>query len=175
VSFSALDIVFAILILLLSLRCLLRGFIAELMSMASVALGLLAAFLFHKPGAAFVAERWFPDNPILCDVIAVIALFVIVFAAVKLLERILNDIISAIDIGAVDRFIGFFFGFAEGVLLVTLIIWLITIQPLFDPVPLLESSVIARILLPVVGSARESLDKMIEPVREISQSGGLYV
>ncbi|MDR0451878.1 MAG: CvpA family protein [Treponema sp.] len=159
-SFSALDIAFAILIFLLSLRCFFRGFITELMSMASLVLGLLAAFLFHKQAAAFVMEKWLPGSAILADVIAIAALFVIVFVAIKLLERIIQDVISAVNLGGVDRFIGLFFGFAEGVLLVTLIVWLISIQPLFDPWPLLESSVIARILLPLAGSARESLGKV---------------
>jgi membrane protein required for colicin V production len=156
-SFSALDIAFVILIFLLSLRCFFRGFITELMSMASLVLGLLAAFLFHKPASAFVMEKWLPGSVILADVVATAALFVIVFAAIKILERIIQDIISAVDLGGVDRFIGLFFGFAEGVLLVTLIVWLISVQPLFDPQPLLESSVIAQILLPLAGSARESL------------------
>jgi membrane protein required for colicin V production len=182
-NFSALDIVFVALIFLLSLRSLFRGFITELMSMASITLGFLAAFLFHKPGAAFVAEKWFPSSPVLADIIAVIALFIIVFVAVKIVERILNDIISAVDLGGVDRLIGFFFGIAEGALLITLLVWLISIQPLFDPQPLLETSVIARILLPIVGSARESLGQMIGSAHgqmigsawEIPQQRGLYV
>ncbi|MDR1353076.1 MAG: CvpA family protein [Treponema sp.] len=159
-SFSALDIAFVILIFLLSLRCFFRGFITELMSMASLVLGLLAAFLFHKPASAFVMEKWLPGSVILADVIATAALFVIVFVAIKILERIIQDIISAVDLGGVDRFIGLFFGFAEGVLLVTLIVWLISVQPLFDPRPLLESSIIAQILLPLAGSARESLENV---------------
>ena len=161
-NFSALDIAFTILIVLLSLRCFFRGFITELMSMASLVLGLLAAFLFHKPASAFVMKKWLPDSAILADIIAIAALFVIVFVAIKILERIMQDIISAVDLGDIDRFIGFLFGFAEGVLLVTLIVWLISIQPLFDPRSLLESSVIARILLPLAGSAGESLKSTVE-------------
>ncbi|MDR1587044.1 MAG: CvpA family protein, partial [Treponema sp.] len=67
-NFSALDIVFAILILLFSIRCFFRGFITELMSVASLVLGLLAAFLFHKPASAFVMGKWLPDSPILADI-----------------------------------------------------------------------------------------------------------
>jgi membrane protein required for colicin V production len=182
-NFSALDIVFAALVFLLSLRALLRGFITELMSMASVTLGLLAAFVFHKPGAAFVAEKWFPANPVISDIIAVIALFIIVFVGVKILEHILNDIVSAVDLGGVDRIAGFFLGLAEGALLVTLLVWLISIQPLFDPRPLLETSVIARILLPFVGIARESLGQLLGSAhgqllgsaQGFPQHGGLYV
>jgi membrane protein required for colicin V production len=151
-NFSALDIVFIVLIILLTLRCFFRGFINELMSVASLVLGLLTAFLFHKPAAAYVAAKWLPDSKIIADIIATAALFVIVFVAIKLLERIIQDIVSAIDLGGVDRFIGLLFGFIEGVLLVTLLVWLISVQPLFDPQPLLESSVIAQILLPFAGS-----------------------
>jgi membrane protein required for colicin V production len=157
-SFSALDIVFAILIFLFSIRCFFRGFITELMSVASLVLGLLAAFLFHKPASAFVMEKWLPNSAILADIIATAALFLIVFIAIKILEHVIQDIISAVNLGGIDRFIGLIFGFAEGVLLVTLIVWLISIQPLFDPRPLLESSVIAQILLPLAGSARKSIE-----------------
>jgi membrane protein required for colicin V production len=160
-SFSALDIVFAILIFLFSIRCFFRGFITELMSVASLVLGLLAAFLFHKPASVFVMEKWLPKSAILADIIATAALFLIVFIAIKILEHVIQDIISAVDLGGIDRFIGLIFGFAEGVLLVTLIVWLISIQPLFDPQPLLESSVIAQILLPLAGSARESIENAV--------------
>jgi membrane protein required for colicin V production len=160
-NFSVLDIAFTILIFLLSLRCFFRGFITELMSMASLVLGLLAAFLFHKPASAFVMEKWLPDSAILADITATAALFAIVFAAIKILEHILQDIISAVNLGGIDRFFGLIFGFAEGVLLVTLIVWVISIQPLFDPRPLLESSVIAQILLPLAGSARETIEKNV--------------
>jgi membrane protein required for colicin V production len=128
------------------------------MSVASLVLGLLAAFLFHKPASAFVMGKWLPDSPILADIIATAALFLIVFAAVKILKHVIQDIIAAVNLGGIDRFIGLLFGFAEGVLLVTLIVWLISIQPLFDPRPLLESSVIAQILLPLAGSARQSIE-----------------
>jgi membrane protein required for colicin V production len=159
VNFSVLDIIFAVLILLLTLRCFFKGLITEVMSMASLVLGLLVAFLFHKPAAAYVAERWLPDSRILADIIATAALFIIVFVAIKLLERIIQDIIQAVDLGGLDRFLGLIFGFVEGVLLVTLIVWLISIQPIFDPEPLLESSVIAQILLPLAGSGQEYLEK----------------
>jgi membrane protein required for colicin V production len=165
-SFSTLDIIFIVLIFLLALRCLFRGFITELMSMASLVLGLLAAFLFHKPAAAYVAARWFPGSNHIADIIAIAALFIMVFVAVKILERILQDIISAIDLGGVDRFLGFFFGIAEGILFVTLIVWLISVQPLFDPAPLLEKSVIAKILLPLADSGLESLDKITKITSE---------
>jgi membrane protein required for colicin V production len=160
-NFSVLDVVFAIFILLLSFRCFFRGFITELMSTASLMLGLLAAFLFHKPASVFVMEKWLPDSVILADIAAIAALFAIVYAVVKILGHIIRELISAVNLGGVDRFIGFAFGFVEGVLLVTLIVWVISIQPLFDPRPLLESSVIARILLPLAGSAREIIESSV--------------
>jgi membrane protein required for colicin V production len=160
-SFSVLDVVFMILVFILSLRCFFRGFITEFISMASLVLGLLAAFLFHKPASAFVMEKWLPDNAVPADVIAIAALFIIVFIVIKILGHFMRNFVSAVKLGGIDRFIGFAFGFAEGVLLVTLIVWVISIQPFFDPRPLLESSVIAQILLPLAGSARETIEKSV--------------
>jgi membrane protein required for colicin V production len=50
----------------------------------------------------------------------------------------------------VDRFLGFILGLAEGVVAVSLILLLLTVQPLFDEGPLLRGSVFSEFLLPLI-------------------------
>jgi membrane protein required for colicin V production len=146
------DIVFAVLILILMIRSALRGFIGELLSWASAALGLLTGFFLYKNGAAFLREKFFGDLQVLPEVLAFIALFLIVFVAIRILEAILKDIIQRINLGGVDRVLGLIFGLLEGLLVVSLLLFLLSIQPLFPPERVLGNSIFARFLLPLIAA-----------------------
>jgi membrane protein required for colicin V production len=149
-SLAVIDIVFIALILILVVRCTLRGFVVEVMSMASLVLGVLGAIFFYKNGAVFVEKRFaiagFPSK-----LLAFIGIFFVIFIMVKILEYILRDIINRINLGGVDRFLGFLFGLVEGTLLTALALFFLSGQPLFDAAPLLEKSLFARFLLPLMG------------------------
>jgi membrane protein required for colicin V production len=147
---AVIDIVFAVLALILTVRCALRGFIGELMSMASVALGLLTALLLYKNGGVFIRERFMPKVNTIPEILAFIVLFLIVFVLIKILARILKDIIEGIKLGGADRFLGILFGLLEGLIVISLILVVLTIQPLFDPAPILNKSIFADILLPII-------------------------
>ncbi|MDR1899716.1 MAG: CvpA family protein [Treponema sp.] len=147
---AVIDIFFFILIALLVLRCTLRGFIGEVMSVASFLLGLLASLCFYKNGGRFVREQFMPGMKLLPEVLAFVALFLVVFVLVKILEHILKDIIDRVSLGGVDRFLGILLGFAEGIVAVGLILFVLTIQPLFDPAQVLDRSVFADLFLPLI-------------------------
>ena len=147
-NLSVLDIVFILLTALFMIRCYLKGFVSELLSMAAFVLGILASLFFHKNGAAFLRERFWPDLAVIPEVVAFIALFIIVFIIIKLLEILLKGIIQGIKLGKADRFLGILFGFAEGIAVISLCIFILRIQPLFDPSEILSESVFARFLLP---------------------------
>jgi membrane protein required for colicin V production len=149
---AVIDIIFLALIAILIIRCGLRGLVKELMSMASVALGLLAAVSFYRQGAAFVRTKILSDVDVLPELIAFVALLAIVFFAIKILEHILQDIILRIHLGGLDRALGLVFGLLEGLILARLILFVLNIQPLFDAEPLLEHSIIVKLLDPLMGN-----------------------
>jgi membrane protein required for colicin V production len=91
-----------------------------------------------------------PQMKVIPDVLAFIALFLIVFILIKILESMLKEIIEGVQLGEVDRFLGILFGFVEGVIVICLILFVLTIQPLFDPAALLNKSMFADILLPFI-------------------------
>jgi membrane protein required for colicin V production len=153
-SMAIIDIVFLALIAILIIRCGLRGLVKEVMSMASVALGLLAAVLFYRQGAAFVRTKILSDVAVLPELIAFVALLAIVFFAIKILEHILQDIIERIHVGGLDHALGLVFGLLEGLILVRLILFVIDIQPLFNAESLLEQSVFVKLLDPLMGELK---------------------
>jgi len=161
-NFVTIDIVFAVLLLIFTVRCALRGFIGELMSMASLVLGLLAALYFYRTGGAFVRERFMPDTQTIPEIIAFAALFLIVFIVIKIIERMLKQIVDGIKLGGVDRFLGIFFGFIEGVVVISLVLFLLQIQPFFDAKPIINGSFFADILLPLItGKEKPAADVVL--------------
>jgi membrane protein required for colicin V production len=126
------------------------------MSMAAVVLGLLAAIYFYKKGGEFIRERFMPDVNILPEIIAFTALFLILFIAVKIIESLLKNIIEGVKLGGADRVLGIFFGVAEGIVVVSLVLFLLNIQPLFDPAPIFAGSFFANILLPLIAGVGSS-------------------
>jgi membrane protein required for colicin V production len=145
-----LDFIFVALVLIFIIRCYLKGFISELLSMAAIVLGLLASLYFYKNGGEFLRNRFMPEMKTIPEILAFIALFLIVFLVIKLLEIMLKGIINEIRLGGADRFLGIIFGFAEGLAVVSLILFVLRIQPLFDPSPILSDSFFAGLLLPFI-------------------------
>jgi membrane protein required for colicin V production len=150
-NFPVVDIVFGVLVLILVVRCALRGFIEEFMSMAAFVLGLLVAVLLFKPGAEFIRDRW--GDKYFPELLSFVVLFAIGFIVVKILERILKDIVERIHLTGLDRGLGVLLGLVEGLLVVALVLFVLNIQPLFDAAPLLESSLFSRYLMPFVSLA----------------------
>jgi membrane protein required for colicin V production len=144
------DIIFVGLIGLFMIRCYLKGFVSELLSMAGIILGLLAALFLYKSGGEFLKKQFMSDFKILPNVTAFIALFIIVFVIVKLLEKMLVDIVDKVSLTNADSYIGIIFGLAEGVVVVSLVLFLLRMQPLFDASEILADSFFARILLPLI-------------------------
>jgi len=152
-NFTVIDFIFVALVLIFIIRCYLKGFISELFSMAAIVLGLLASLYFYKNGGEFLRNRFMPEMKTIPEILAFIALFLIVFLVIKLLEIMLKGIINEIKLGGADRFLGIIFGFAEGLAVVSLILFVLRIQPLFDPSSILSDSFFAGLLLPLITGA----------------------
>ncbi|MDR3160577.1 MAG: CvpA family protein [Spirochaetaceae bacterium] len=148
------DIILIALILILVIRCTLRGFIEEFMSVAALVLGILGAVFFHQKGGAFIRREYLQNLEIIPEVLAFVILFIIPFTAVKILEYIVKDIVTRVNLGGFDRLLGSIFGLVEGITLAALVLLLIEIQPLFDRDLLLANSFFARHLLPLIGKVR---------------------
>lgn len=145
---AAVDIVFIVLILALTVRGVIRGFVAEFGSVAALFIGIGGAVLFNKSVAALIG-RWFGVsywNPL----IAFLVLFLLLYLLVKLLERLLAAVFDKLNLERLDRALGFFLGLAEGLLVVCVLLFLLNWQPLFDTKGLLANSLFARFLSPIL-------------------------
>jgi membrane protein required for colicin V production len=149
-KFVMLDIICALLVLLFVLRCSMRGFVKELMSMAASTLGLLAGAFFYKDVAAFIRTKAMSETKLVPEILGFIVLFVIVFVVVRVVCVMLKEILEQMNMGGVDRFLGAVFGLVEGLAVVSLVLFLINIQPVIDREKILSGSIFAERLLPLV-------------------------
>jgi membrane protein required for colicin V production len=157
---NPLDIVLIVLIAAGAIRCAFKGFVAEIMSFAALILGIVAAVFFSKAGALLIDRYVGFSN--WNQIIAFLVIFILVYLFMKLVEGILHRILDKIHLERLDRVLGFFLGLVEGGLAVTLVVYIMRVQPIFDLQALLDKSVIARFVLeiiPVVVPAQlESVD-----------------
>ena len=153
---QVLDLVFVILLGLLVLRGFLKGFTGELFSIVSPALAIAASIFFFKNGAVFLRSRYTQDflqAPFIAEILAFLGIFVIVFFAGKITGHMIKDIVVRLKLDALDKTLGILLGLAEATALIIFILFLLAAQPLFDPLPILSKSFIARFLLSFMGGS----------------------
>lgn len=173
-NFAVVDIVFAGIIVLFVLRCIVRGFVSEIMFLVSLVFGLLSSIFFFRTVGEFIRERFMPEVATVPEVIAFIALFLFVFIIARILETILKGIIRGFGLGRLDRFLGAIVGVAEGIVVICLILLLITVQPFFDSSIVLGNSFFAELLLPFIVGRDWGLPGLTAQMGEI-QRGYIHV
>lgn len=143
-EFAILDIIFVVILLITTIRTTIKGFISEVMTLAALILGVAAAVLFLKLGTRLIDTYFGQSN--WNQVIAFLIIFLVVYIVVKIFEGGLKKLFEQLNLGSLDRALGFFLGVLEGVLLIALIIIALKIQPFFDMAAAIDDSYIAGIV-----------------------------
>jgi membrane protein required for colicin V production len=153
---NTLDYILLAIIGVAALRCWFRGIIGEVLSAAALVGGLLAGILFYRPLAAWLTTL--VDLGSLALVAGFLLGFAIVFIAFKVLERSMRGILEGFDLDIVDKLLGFGFGAFEGILISAVILLLLKYQPVIEVSELLEGSLAARTLLPIIAERLPPLE-----------------
>ena len=122
--FNVTDIAVALVILASGLFAFFRGFVHEILAVASwvgAAAATLIAFPFAHPEVRKVIAI-----PLVADLATGVALFLIVLVLLSILTRLLANRVRGSSLGPLDRSLGLVFGFFRGALLVC-IAWLVLI------------------------------------------------
>lgn len=159
-NINPLDIVFIVILAAAAIRCTFKGFVAELMSMAALILGIVAAIFFSKAGAMLIDTYIGYSN--WNQIVAFLVIFILVYLITKLVEGIIRRLLDRINLDRLDKALGFFLGLAEGLVVIVFIVYLLEVQPIFDTKQLLESSFVARIILEVIPIAVPAFDQIQE-------------
>jgi membrane protein required for colicin V production len=104
---------------------LVRGFIAEVASLAAWVAGFVAVRLFHTPARAALEQAGAGD--MLASIAAVLVPFLLALLSVKLLGALLSKTAKDSIVGPFDRLLGLGFGLVKGVLAAGLLFLVITL------------------------------------------------
>jgi len=167
-NYAYIDIVCTVVAVLFTVRGFTRGFVKEFFSLGTPALGILGAFLFYKPGAEFIRNQYLDNVQGFPEILAFIAIFIIVFIVCKLVQKVLTDVIKGMNLSSLDKILGCILGVTEGLAVIGLLLFLISIQPFFEPSDLLETSFYGKMLLPFLTIPfKEGLDMLPGIVKKL--------
>jgi membrane protein required for colicin V production len=148
------DLVFVIILVLMTLRGNARGIVKEVFSWAALVVGIFAAIFLYKDAAGIIREKLPQNLKILADLIGFAAVFVIAFVGIRIARTFLDSFIKVVKIEWLDKLLGGVFGFVEGLVLIILALFVINILPL-SASPL-DGSLFANILLPYIQGIKET-------------------
>lgn len=158
-NLSIVDLVFIGIIALFTIISCFKGFIKSIFGKLCWIVGLICSFLFYKMVTPFISK--YIENPTIASIASFIAVFIVVFLIIKIVEVIISHIFRGEILRSLDRALGALFGFAEGVAIVFLILFVITKQPWFDYSQLLQDSFVYDFLAPFLQGTQELLNKEI--------------
>jgi membrane protein required for colicin V production len=123
-AFTAIDGVVAAVILLSAILAYSRGLVREVMAIAGWIIAAVVAFTFAPQAEPLMREipvvgEYIGESCEIAIMAAFAAVFVVALVVVSLFTPLLSSLIQGSALGSVDQGLGFLFGAARGVLLVT--------------------------------------------------------
>lgn len=118
--FQVLDIILLGIMLISGLLALMRGFTREVLSLVSWGLAAVAAwFAFQKKPGFDLVMPYVNNDKIAQAIIAAVA-FLVVLIVVSVISVKISDTVVESSVGAFDRTLGFLYGIARGLVLVSI-------------------------------------------------------
>ncbi|WP_018184219.1 CvpA family protein [Kaistia granuli] len=115
---TILDGVVFVVVLISAMLAMVRGFVREVLSVASWALAAAAAFFFYKPLLPFVEP--YIANRNVAIIAAAAGIFFVALILASYIAMKISDFVIDSRVGLLDRILGFIFGVARGLLLVVI-------------------------------------------------------
>ncbi|HVZ14771.1 MAG TPA: CvpA family protein [Bauldia sp.] len=130
-ALTLLDLIVLIVVLISALLAMVRGFVREVLSIASWIIAAGAAYFLYKPLVPLVSP--YIESDTVAKVIAAAVVFVIAVIVASYVTTKISDYVIDSRVGAVDRIFGLLFGAARGVLLLVIALaffdWLVSKPP----------------------------------------------
>lgn len=146
-TIAFIDLIFLVIILACVLVSIIKGFVASFFGKASFVVGILLGVFFAPQFAVFVSK--YINVPYLTTIISFLIIFIFSYIILRLLQLLIKTIFSGEIMGGLDRALGFFWGLAEGLLIVGVFCVILIVQPFFDLTEFLSKSFFASKILPI--------------------------
>jgi membrane protein required for colicin V production len=149
-EFAYLDIILTVIALVLVFRGITQGFVREFFSLGAIIIGGLGALLFHGHVSTFLRDNYLVNVWGVPELLGFVSVFLVFFIVCKILQKILNDIINGLRLTGLNKLLGGILGFVEGIVLIFLVLFIMSVQPIFDVSGILGSSLFANMVLPLI-------------------------
>lgn len=130
-SLTILDIIVIVVVLISAVLAMVRGFVREVLSIASWAIAALSAYAFYDLVRPIV--RPYFESLTVATVVSAAAVFFVALIVASYVTMKIADFVIDSRVGAIDRALGFLFGAARGVLLLVIALqfftWLVPQPP----------------------------------------------
>lgn len=123
------DIVILVILAAFLVKGLVRGLLKELCSLLGMLGGAALAFCYHVPLAEMMAET-LRLPPSVGVVTAFLAIFLTTILFFAVLGHLLSRFVKLLFLGGLNRLVGSFFGLAQGVVLLSVILFALSLRPL---------------------------------------------
>ena len=128
---TVLDVIVIVVVLISAILAMVRGFVREVLSVASWVAAAAAAYFFYKPVVPLVQP--YIASTTVATIVAAAAIFFIALIVASYITMKISDFVIDSRVGAIDRALGFLFGAARGVLLLVIALlffnWLVPKPP----------------------------------------------
>jgi membrane protein required for colicin V production len=132
-SLTILDVIVIVVVLVSAMLAMVRGFVREVLAIASWVAAAVAAYYFYKPVMPLLKSLPYMTSPTVQAIAAAGVVFIVALIVATYITTKIADFVIDSRIGAVDRAFGFLFGAVRGVLL--LVVALLFFNWLVNPSP----------------------------------------
>ena len=128
---TVLDLIVLVVVLISAALAMVRGFVREVLSVASWVAAAAAAYFFYKPVVPYVQP--YLEQKTVAVIVSAAAIFFVALIVASYITMKISDFVIDSRVGAIDRALGFIFGAVRGVLLVVIALlffdWLVPKPP----------------------------------------------
>lgn len=123
------DILILVILVAFVIKGLIRGLMKELCTLIGLIVGALLALNYHKPLATSMVSAFsLPDQ--LCAILAFLVIFLLTALLFVFVGMILSRYVKLMYVGGLNRVAGGLFGLIQGVLILSLLVFALTLRPL---------------------------------------------
>lgn len=116
---NVLDYVFIGILIVFTVRGVVRGMINEVFGVGSFLISLLLALVFYENmGKIFAASM----NPVAANILGFLTVFICVFVLIKMMQMLTKTVFSGTVLNSLDKALGLILGFVEGGAVIYLIL-----------------------------------------------------
>lgn len=146
-TLGILDLIILAICLISSIACAIRGFVSEFCHFAGILIGFAVGFLFAGKLASLLSEVIKTNISFLLPLASFVILCLVGYLLVRVFQNLLLRIVETMRLGIVDNILGFVWGLVASFFVLSSIMYLLSMQNIFDFGSFFNSSIIATKLI----------------------------